>query len=102
MSSLTGSIITDKDRSETLTHIRTSSDSLSLSTQSNPSIILTEKNKSYPIEKSSSKKTFTINRIGGRSSMKKNTSLHLIDAYRFRDTLRMNENQFSSPRPKIR
>lgn len=105
MSSLSGSIITEKD---TMTHVRTSSDSLSLSTGSNPSIILTEKNKSkmerkyFPIQNTSSKKTFTVNRIGGRSSFNKNTSLQLIDAYRFRDTLRMHQTQFSSPRPKIR
>ena len=102
MSSLSGSIITEKDRSETMTQLRTPSDSLSSSTRSNPSIILTEKNKSkterksFPIQNSSSKKTFTVNRPGHRSS------LQLIDAYRFRETLRMNQTQFSSPRPKIR
>jgi len=111
MSSLSGSLATEKDRSETMAQVITSMDSISLSTTSNPSIIITEKNKSYhnrkylPIQNSSSKKTFTLNRTAApRKSFSKSTpsSLHLIDAYRFRDTLRMNDSHYSSPRPKIR
>ena len=130
MSSLSGSLATEKDRSETMAHVITPSDSISLSTTSNPSIIITEKNKSQnnrrylPLQNSSSKKTFTLNRTGPRQSFSRisflpqkfsllflqldksnkqiSSSLQLIDAYRFRDTLRMNNTQFSSPRPKIR
>jgi len=122
MSSLSGSLATEKDRSETIP-----SNSISLSTTSNPSIIIGEKNKNrkyFPIQNSSSKKTFTLNRTGQRQSLSKifyfekklnflfnlidkskkqtSSSLQLIDAYRFRDTLRINNTHFSSPRPKIR
>jgi hypothetical protein len=68
MSSLSGSLVTEKDRSETIAQIITPTDSISLSTTSNPSIIITEKNKLFnqrkylPIQNSSSKKTFTLNR----------------------------------------
>jgi hypothetical protein len=37
-----------------------------------------------------------------QSRKQTSSSLQLIDAYRFRDTLRMNNTHFSSPRPKIR
>ena len=68
MSSLSGSLVTEKDRSETIAQIRTPTDSLTSPSTSNPSIIITEKNKSsthrkyLPIQNSSSKKTFTLNR----------------------------------------
>jgi hypothetical protein len=73
MSSLNGSLITEKDRSETITHLITPSDSISLSTTSNPSIVIGEKNnrKHLPIQNSSSKKTFTLNRTGQRQSFSK-------------------------------
>jgi hypothetical protein len=70
MSSLSGSLTTEKDRSETIP-----SKSISLSTTSNPSIIIEEKNnnnrKYFPIQNSSSKKTFTLNRTGQRQSLSK-------------------------------
>jgi hypothetical protein len=130
MSSLSGSLATEKDRSETMANFITPSNSISLSTTSNRSIIIGEKNnlnnnrKYLPIQNSSSKKTFTLNITGQKQSFSKifsvgekfnclfilidklrkqtSSSLQLIDAYRFRDTLRMNNNHFSSPRPKIR
>jgi len=74
MSSLSGSLATEKDRSN----------SLSLSTTSNQSMKIFNKPR-YPIQHSSSKKTFVINR--NRSS-----SIQLLDAYRFRETLKMNHH----------
>ena len=120
MSSLSGSLITEKDRSETIAQVITPTDSVSLSTTSNPSIIITEKTKSsnhrkyLPIQNSSSKKTFTLNRESDspefvhsflsidRSKKQPVSSLQLIDAYRFRDTLRINDSRYLSPRPKLR
>ncbi len=130
MSSLSGSIATDKDRSETIAQLTTPSNSISLSTTSNRSIIIGQKSdfnnhrKHLRLQNSSSKKTFTLNRPEQRQSFSKfvsieqqlnhlfilidqsrkqtSSSLQLIDAYRFRDTLRMNNTHFSSPRPKIR
>ncbi|CAF3340229.1 unnamed protein product [Rotaria sp. Silwood1] len=130
MSSLSGSLVTEKDRCETMGHVMTPSNSISLSTTSNRSISTDEKNnlnndrKNFSIQNSSSKKTFTLNRTRqkqslskivsfemkfnclflfiGKSSKQTSSSRQLIDAYRFRDTLRMNNNHFSSPRPKIR
>ncbi|CAF0875280.1 unnamed protein product [Rotaria sordida] len=113
MSSLSGSLATEKDRCETIGHIMTPSNSISLSTTSNRSTSIDEKNtlnndrKNFSIQNSSSKKTFTLNRTRQRQSLSKSnkqtsSSRQLIDAYRFRDTLRMNNNHFSSPRPKIR
>ncbi|CAF2703002.1 unnamed protein product [Rotaria sp. Silwood2] len=113
MSSLSGSLATEKDRYETIGHITTPSNSISLSTTSNRSISIDEKNnlnndqKKFLIQNSSSKKTFTLNRTRQRQSLSKSSkqtssSRQLIDAYRFRDTLRMNNTHFSSPCPKIR
>ncbi|CAF1539186.1 unnamed protein product [Adineta steineri] len=113
MSSLNSSLTTEKDRSETIAHLTTPSDSISLSTTSNRSIIIDKKNhsnnnqKQLSLQHSSSKKTFTINGNMQRQSFNKfkkstSSSLQLIDAYRFRDTLRMNNTHFSAPRPKIR
>jgi hypothetical protein len=70
MSSLSGSLVTEKDRSETIAQLTTPSNSISLSTTSNPSIIIGEK-KDFPIQNSSSKKTFTLNRTGQRQSLSK-------------------------------
>lgn len=105
MSSLSESLSIDKDRSETIAHLTTPSNSISLSTTSNPSIIIGEKNnqKYFPIQNSSSKKTFILNKTNQRQSRKPSSlSPQLIDAYRFRDTLRINDSHFSSPRPKLR
>ncbi len=96
MSSLSGSIAIDKDRSETVAQ---------LTTISNRSIIIGQKSdfnnhrKHLRLQNSSSKKTFTWNRPGQRQSRKQtSSSLQLIDAYRFRDKLRMNNTHFSSLR----
>jgi hypothetical protein len=77
MSSLSGSLATEKDLSETIAHLTTPSNSISLSTTSNRSIIINEKRKlsnnrkHVPIQNSSSKKTFTLNRTGQRQSYSK-------------------------------
>ena len=129
MSSLSGSLVTEKDLSETMAHLTTPSNSMSLSTTSNRSIIIDKKRnggvdqKHIPVQNSSSKKTFTLNKTGQRQSSSKyftfeknfksfilidksrkqtSSSLQLIDAYRFRDTLRMNSTHFTSPRAKLR
>jgi hypothetical protein len=113
MSSLSGSLVTEKDLSETIAHLTTPSNSMSLSTTSNRSIIIDKKRnlsvnrKHIPVQNSSSKKTFTLNKTGQRQSSSKSrkqtsSSLQLIDAYRFRDTLRMNNTHFTSPRAKLR
>ena len=133
MSSLSNSLATEKDRSETNAHLMTPSNSVSLSTTSNRSIIIDDKNnlngsqQNLSIQKSSSKKTFTLNSTRPKQSLSKivclffmenkydhvcmkigksrkqpsSLSLQLIDAYRFRDTLKLNDTRFSS-RPKIR
>ncbi|CAF4328083.1 unnamed protein product, partial [Adineta steineri] len=65
MSSLNSSLTTEKDRSETIAHLTTPSDSISLSTTSNRSIIIdkkkhsnnNQKQKQRSLQHSSSKKT---------------------------------------------
>ncbi len=130
MSSLSGSLATEKDRSETITQLITPSNSISLSTTSNRSLIMDKKSnlnnnrQHLPAQNNSSKKTFTLNGTGQKQSLSKifsfgktfnhlftlidklrkqtSSSLQLIDAYRFRDTLRMNNTHFTSPRAKLR
>jgi hypothetical protein len=74
MSSLSGSLVTEKDLSETIAHLTTPSNSMSLSTTSNRSLIVNEKRnlsvnrKHIPVQNSSSKKTFTLNKTGQRQS----------------------------------
>ncbi|UJR33708.1 hypothetical protein I4U23_021137 [Adineta vaga] len=119
MSSLSGSLVTEKDRSDTITHLITPSHSISLSTTSNRSIIINKNTNSNSnqncslLQNSSSKKTFTINKTNPKQSLNKlrklpppstpsSSALQLIDAYRFRETLRANNAHCQSIRPKLR
>ncbi|CAF0980935.1 unnamed protein product [Rotaria magnacalcarata] len=113
MSSLSGSLATTKDRSEILGNAMTPSNSISSATTSNRSISINTKTnlnsdrKNLSTQNSSSKKTITLNRTRQRQSLSKSSkqassSRPLIDAYRFRDTLRINNTHFSSPHSKIR
>lgn len=77
MSSLSGSLATEKDRSETIAQLITPSNSMSSSTTSNRSLIIDEKSnlnnnrKHLPVQNSSSKKTFTLNGTGQKQSFSK-------------------------------
>ncbi|CAF3284889.1 unnamed protein product [Rotaria socialis] len=113
MSSLSGSLATTKDRSEIRRNAMTPSNSISSATTSNRSISVDTKNnlnrdrKNLSTRNSSSKKTITLNRSRQRQSLSKSSrqtssSRPLIDAYRFRDTLRINNTHFSSPHSKLR
>jgi hypothetical protein len=130
MSSLSGSLVTDKDLSEALAYLTTPSNSISLSTTSNRSMnIKGEKNprtnrKHSSIDQSSSKKTFTRSRnthkpqstskfatkritvtlflSKGTTRKTTSSSLPLLDAYRFRDTIRLHSTHLSPARAKLR
>ncbi|CAF0725698.1 unnamed protein product [Adineta ricciae] len=120
MSSLSGSLGTEKDRCETITQLISPSNSMSISTTSNRSIVINEKvnlnsnRKCSTLQNSSSKKTFTTTRSNPKPlsnkvrkhlppppSSSSSSTFQLIDAYRFRETLRASNAQFRALRPKL-
>ncbi|CAF0748665.1 unnamed protein product [Adineta ricciae] len=119
MSSLSGSLGTEKDRCDTITQLISSSNLTSISTTSNRSIVINEKvnlnsdRKCSALQNSSSKKTFTTTRNNPKQSSNKvrkpppppssssSSAFQLIDAYRFRETLRASNAQYRTLRPKL-